>query len=162
MKNKVTLTIFISLICMFLIVFGVVKIIGSAPEDTSSFVSSEETSSEDVSSEEIVLPDVSLSSNEVFQGDMLTLTATSLVDPVISIDIDFKPKFFEDNGGHTAFLPISYNSKLWIDLAYLAEIVGKDEEMVETILETAVEQGNEYAMLYQHRRYVAKNDEQQA
>ncbi|MBR7127359.1 MAG: SEL1-like repeat protein [Lentisphaeria bacterium] len=60
------------------------------------------------------------------------------------------------------FLPISYNSKLWIDLAYLAEIVGKDDEMVETILETAVEQGNEYAMLYQHRRYAAKNDEQQA
>lgn len=109
MKNKVTLTIFISLICMFLIVYGVVKIIGSAPEDTSSFVSSEDlSSSEDVSSEEIVLPDISLSSNEVFQGDMLTLTATSLVDPVISIDIDFQPKFFEDAGGHTAFLPISY------------------------------------------------------
>ena len=109
MKNSVTLTVFISLICMFLIVFGVVKIIGSAPEDTSSFISSEETSSEEVSSEDPVIPDVSLSSTEVFLGDMLTLTATALENPKIEWELDFQPNFFENQDGtHTSFLPISY------------------------------------------------------
>ncbi len=112
MKNKVALTVLISLVCMILIVMGVVKIMNTAPKDEISSSSVEETSSLDTSSEpEPIIPDATLSQNKVFQGDMLTITATALISPTITADFDFQPNFFEFENGHLSFVPISYKQK---------------------------------------------------
>ncbi len=122
--------------CAVVLVAAVVMSLkDTQPNNTSSDITSSEVSSEasseEVSSEAPLIPNVMADKTEIYQGDMLTLTATALKDPVIEADFEFQPKFFADGEGiHTSFVPINYKLK---EGDYNLKITAEDFEKTLTI-----------------------------
>lgn len=101
--KKITL---LCLILSFALVLGC-----TAQNNTSSQVESSQTPTSSETVSEIPTPGVTLSSNAVFQGDMLTVTATALNNPTITTSLDFSPNFFPDGDVYTSHVPVSYKTK---------------------------------------------------